>query len=42
MFVLAWGKARTGAALDNIVLRSERQWTFVDAILATAVLASLP
>jgi divalent metal cation (Fe/Co/Zn/Cd) transporter len=41
MFVLAWGKERTGAALGNIVLRSEGRVTLVDGILATAVLAGL-
>jgi divalent metal cation (Fe/Co/Zn/Cd) transporter len=41
MFVLAWGKERTGAALDNIVLRAEGRVTLVDGILAIAVLAGL-
>jgi divalent metal cation (Fe/Co/Zn/Cd) transporter len=41
MFVLAAGKARTGAALDNPVLRTEGRVTLVDGILATAVLAGL-
>lgn len=41
MFVLAVGKARTGAALDNPVLRAEGRVTLVDGILATAVLAGL-
>jgi divalent metal cation (Fe/Co/Zn/Cd) transporter len=41
MFALAVGKARTGAALDNPVLRTEGQVTLVDAILAVAVLAGL-
>lgn len=41
MFALAAGKARTGAALDNPVLRTEARVTTVDAILACAVLAGL-
>jgi divalent metal cation (Fe/Co/Zn/Cd) transporter len=41
MFALAAGKARTGAALDNPVLRIEGRVTLVDGILATAVLAGL-
>lgn len=41
MFILAAGKARTGAALGNPVLRSEGRVTVVDAILATAVLVGL-
>jgi divalent metal cation (Fe/Co/Zn/Cd) transporter len=41
MFALAAGKARTGAALDNPVLRTEGRVTFVDGILATAVLKGL-
>lgn len=41
MFLLAAGKARTGAALDNPVLRSEGRVTFVDGILASAVLVAL-
>jgi divalent metal cation (Fe/Co/Zn/Cd) transporter len=41
MFALAAGKARTGAALGNPVLRSEGRVTLVDGILATAVLAGL-
>jgi len=38
---LAAGKARTGAALANPVLRTEGQVTLVDGILATAVLLGL-
>jgi len=38
MFGLAAGKARTGAALGNPVLQTEGRVTFVDGILATAVL----
>ncbi len=38
---LAFGKARTGAALGNPVLSTEGRVTLVDAILATAVLAGL-
>lgn len=41
MFALAAGKAKTGAALDSPVLRAEGQVTFVDGILATAVLIGL-
>lgn len=41
MFALAAGKASTGAALDNPVLRTEGRVTLVDGILATAVLAGL-
>jgi hypothetical protein len=38
MFALAAGKERTGRALDNPVLRKEGRVTYVDALLATAVL----
>lgn len=41
MFALALGKARTGAALSNPVLRTEGRVTLVDGILACAVLAAL-
>jgi divalent metal cation (Fe/Co/Zn/Cd) transporter len=41
MFSLAAGKSRTGAALDDPVLRTEGRVTFVDGLLATAVLAGL-
>ena len=41
MFVLARGKARTGRALDNPVLRTEGRVTMIDGILATAVLLGL-
>lgn len=41
MFALANGKARTGAALDNPVLRTEGKVTLIDAILAAAVLLGL-
>jgi divalent metal cation (Fe/Co/Zn/Cd) transporter len=41
MFGLAAGKARTGAALGNPVLRTEGRVTLIDGILATAVLAGL-
>ena len=41
MFTLAAGKARTGAALDNPVLRTEGRVTLVDGILASAVLLGL-
>jgi divalent metal cation (Fe/Co/Zn/Cd) transporter len=41
MFLLSRGKARTGAALENAVLRTEGRVTFVDGILASAVLLGL-
>jgi divalent metal cation (Fe/Co/Zn/Cd) transporter len=41
MFGLAFGKARTGDALGNPVLRSEGRVTLIDGILASAVLAGL-
>jgi divalent metal cation (Fe/Co/Zn/Cd) transporter len=41
MFLLAKGKARTGVALDNPVLRTEGRVTFVDGVLASAVLLGL-
>jgi divalent metal cation (Fe/Co/Zn/Cd) transporter len=41
MFTLAAGKARTGRALNNPVLRTEGRVTMIDGILAAAVLAGL-
>ncbi len=41
MFALAGGKARTGRALGNPVLTTEGRVTFVDGLLATAVLLGL-
>ena len=41
MFALAAGKARTGAALGNSVLRTEGRVTTIDGILACAVLLGL-
>ncbi len=41
MFLLAAGKARTGAILNNPVLIAEGRVTMVDGILATAVLVGL-
>ena len=41
MFALAFGKARTGAALDNPVLKTEGRVTLIDGLLATAVLCGL-
>ena len=41
MFALAFGKARTGAALNNPVLQTEGRVTLIDGILATAVLVGL-
>lgn len=41
MFALAAGKARTGAALGNPVLVTEGRVTFVDGLLAAAVLVGI-
>jgi divalent metal cation (Fe/Co/Zn/Cd) transporter len=41
MFALAAGKDRTGRALENPVLQTEGRVTFVDGMLAAAVLAGL-
>lgn len=41
MFGLAAGKERTGRQLGNAALRTEGRVTFVDGMLATAVLAGL-
>lgn len=41
MFALAAGKTRTGRALGNPVLATEGRVTFVDGLLATAVLVGL-
>ena len=41
MFALAAGKARTGRALGNPVLRTEGRVTAIDGILASAVLLGL-
>ena len=41
MFLLAFGKAKIGKAIDNQVLRTEGRVTLIDAILALAVLAGL-
>ncbi|RPE27177.1 cation efflux family protein [Streptomyces sp. Ag109_O5-1] len=41
MFALAAGKAHTGAALDNPVLRTEGRVTLIDGLLAAAVLLGL-
>jgi divalent metal cation (Fe/Co/Zn/Cd) transporter len=41
MFALAAGKTRTGAALDNPVLRTEGHVTFIDGLLALSVLIGL-
>jgi divalent metal cation (Fe/Co/Zn/Cd) transporter len=41
MFALAAGKARTGTALGNPVLRTEGRVTMIDGILACAVLLAL-
>ncbi|WP_280669759.1 MULTISPECIES: cation transporter [unclassified Kitasatospora] len=41
MFALAAGKARTGAALDNPVLKTEGRVTLIDGLLAAAVLIGL-
>jgi divalent metal cation (Fe/Co/Zn/Cd) transporter len=41
MFALAFGKARTGAALGNPVLAAEGRVTLIDGLLAAAVLLGL-
>jgi divalent metal cation (Fe/Co/Zn/Cd) transporter len=41
MFALAAAKARTGQALDNVVLQTEGRVTLVDGLLACAVLVGL-
>ena len=41
MCALAAGKARTGDALDNPVLRTEGRVTLIDGLLASAVLLGL-
>jgi divalent metal cation (Fe/Co/Zn/Cd) transporter len=41
MFALAAGKARTGRAMDNRVLKTEGRVTLIDGILAVAVLLGL-
>ena len=41
MFALAAGKARTGRALNNPVLRTEGRVTLIDGVLAVAVLVGL-
>ena len=41
MLLLAWGKHRTGMALQNPVLVTEGRVTLVDAYLAAAVLVGL-
>jgi divalent metal cation (Fe/Co/Zn/Cd) transporter len=41
MLALAFGKARTGVALDNPVLKTEGRVTLIDAYLAAAVLLGL-
>jgi len=41
MFGLALGKARVGGALDNPVLQTEGRVTFIDGLLASAVLSGL-
>ena len=41
MFGLAFGKAKTGSALNNPVLQAEGRITMIDGILATSVLAGL-
>lgn len=41
MFGLADGKRRTGAALGNVVLITEARVTFIDGLLAAAVLLGL-
>ncbi len=41
MFALAYGKRRTGRALDNPVLTAEGRVTVIDGLLAVAVLLGL-
>jgi divalent metal cation (Fe/Co/Zn/Cd) transporter len=41
MFVLAWGKRRTGQALDNRPLVANASMTFIDGCLAAGILAAL-
>jgi len=41
MFGLAFGKARTGAAMKNPVLQAEGRITMIDGVLATSVLIGL-
>lgn len=41
MFILAAGKAKTGALLANAVLEAEGRITLVDGVLATGVLVAL-
>jgi len=41
MFLLAFGKAKAGAALDNPVLRTEGRVTLVDGVLASVVTVGL-
>lgn len=41
MFVLAFGKNRTGRALGNLVLTTESRVTVIDGLLACAVLVGL-
>ena len=41
MFALAAGKTRTGRALDNPVLTTEGKVTFIDGVLAVAVMAGI-
>ena len=41
MFTLAAAKARTGRALDNHVLQAEGRVTFIDGMLAAAILTGL-
>jgi divalent metal cation (Fe/Co/Zn/Cd) transporter len=41
MFLLAWGKRRTGKALDNRPLIANASMTFIDGCLAAGVLVAL-
>lgn len=41
MLFLAWGKARTGAQLNNAVLQTEARVTVIDALLAFCVLIGI-
>ena len=41
MLALAWGKFRTGKALNNIVLTTEARVTLIDAALTAAALVGV-
>ncbi len=41
MFLLAYGKGRTGAQLGNVILQKESRITVIDGLLAVAVLVGI-